>query len=275
MNEPSQSFFHVERRGHVGWLALNKPERHNALGPEFWREMPQVVASLDADPEVRVIVLTGAGPSFTSGLDLMRMAAELPLHTSAEPDGAQKQRLHALIRSMQACITCVERCRVPVIASVSGYCLGGGIDLITACDVRLCSADATFSVRETRLAMVADVGTLQRLPLLVGAGRARELVYTGRDFGAAEALAMGLVEQVLPDRATLDAAAQALAEQIAANAPLAVQGAKRVLVEADRARIDTGLEYVATWNAAHLDTQDLRAAITAAATRTKATFTGR
>jgi enoyl-CoA hydratase len=149
------------------------------------------------------------------------------------------------------------------------------VDLITACDIRLCAADALFSVRETRLAMVPDVGTLQRLPAIVGPGRARELVFTGRDFGAEEARAYGLVEQVLPDREALDAAALALAEQIARNPPLAVQGSKRVLVEADRARIESSLEYVATWNAAHLDTRDLRAAITALATRTTPTFEGR
>lgn len=268
-------FFRLEKRGPVARLVLDKPDRHNALGPEFWSGMPAAIAHVDADPDVRVLVLTGAGPSFTSGLDIPRMAGELPLQTSAEPDGQQKRKLHELIRAMQRAITSVERSRVPVIAAISGYCLGGGVDLITACDLRLCSAEATFSVRETRLAMVADVGTLQRLPLIVGPGRARELVYTGRDFGAEEALRIGLVEQVLPDRAALDVAVDALADQIAANAPLAVQGAKRVLVEADRARIDTGLEYVATWNAAHLDTRDLRAAITAMATRSKPEFSGR
>lgn len=267
-------FFRLERRGHVGWLAFADPDRHNALGPAFWSGMPAAVAALDGDPEVRVIVVSGDGRSFTSGLDLARMAASLPLQ-GAEPDGLQKRKLHELIRSMQAAISCVERARVPVVAAISGYCLGGGVDLATACDLRLCSADATFSVRETRLAMVADVGTLQRLPALVGPGRARELVYTGRDFGAEEALRIGLVERVLPDRAALMEAASALAEQIAANAPLAVQGAKRVLVEGDRARIDTGLEYVATWNAAHLETRDLRAALMAMATRTPPTFEGR
>jgi enoyl-CoA hydratase len=270
----SGPFFRVERRGHVASITFDRPERHNALGPEFWDGMAAVVAAVDADLEVRVIVLSGAGASFTSGLDLARMAGVLPLSTG-EPDGQQKRALHELIRRMQAAISAVERSRVPVIAAISGYCLGGGVDLITACDLRLCSADATFSVRETRLAMVPDVGTLQRLPAIVGPGRARELVYTGRDFGADEALRMGLVEQVLPDRATLDAAAAALADQIAANAPLAVQGSKRVLVEADRARVETGLEYVATWNAAYLDTRDLRTAFAAAATRTTPTFEGR
>jgi enoyl-CoA hydratase len=269
-------FFQVERRGAVAHLVLSQPERRNALGPEFWDEMPAVMASLEADAEVRCVVLSGAGPCFTSGLDLVRMTPLLPIDLGpGGPDGSKTAQLHALIRKMQQAVSAVERCRMPVLAAVHGYCLGGGVDLITACDFRYCAQDATFGVRETRLAMVADVGTLQRLPLLVGVGRARELVFTGRDFGADEALQMGLVERVLPDHATLLEAAFAAAELIASHPPLAVQGAKRVMVEADRSRIDQGLEYVATWNAAYLRTQDLGAAMGAAMSKQKVTFQGR
>jgi enoyl-CoA hydratase len=265
----------VERDGAIARVVLAAPERLNALGPEFWDAFPSALREIDRDRSVRCAVLVGDGRAFTSGLDVVRMLPLVPLSNGAGADGARQQELHELIRRMQAAITAAERCRVPVIAAVHGWCIGGGVDLITACDLRLCSADAVFSVRETRLAMVADVGTLQRLPAIVGPGRARELVFTGRDFGADEALRYGLVEQVLPDRDALHAAAAELARVIAANPPLAVQGAKRVLVEADRARVDQGLEYVATWNAAHLDSQDLRAAFAAAATRQKATFEGR
>lgn len=267
-------FLKLERRGAVARVTFDRPEKRNALGPAFWDGMAPLFASLDADPAVRCVVIDGEGPAFTAGLDFVGMADRLDLQAT-DLDGLRQQRLHQLIRGMQGAITCVERCRVPVIAAVHGHCLGGGVDLITACDLRYSAADATFGVRETRLAMVADVGTLQRLPAIVGPGRARELVYTGRDFGADEAHRIGLVDQVHPDKAATLEAALATAAAIAQNPPLAVQGAKRVLVEADRARVDASLEYVATWNAAHLRSRDLLAAFAALATRAKPSFEGR
>jgi enoyl-CoA hydratase len=272
----SEGFFEVERAGSVARITMSRPEKRNALGPAFWDGMAPLFAEIDADLSVRCVVLDGAGPSFTAGLDLVTMAAALPVDLGPSgPDGRRQQALHAMIRRMQAAISSVERCRVPVIAAVHGHCLGGGVDLITACDVRLCAADAVFGIRETRLAMVADVGTLQRLPAIVGPGRARELVFTGRDFGAEEALRIGLVDRVLPDAAALREAALETARAIAANPPLAVEGAKRVMVEADRARIEASLEYVATWNAAHLRTRDLAAAFAAMATKQDPEFEGR
>lgn len=269
-------FLRLERRGPVVRVTLNNPEKLNALGPEFWDGMSPMFASIDADPSIRCAVLDGEGEAFTSGLDVARILGRLPIDlAAAPPDGFRQQQLHQLIRAMQAAVTSVERCRVPVIAAIHGYCIGGGVDLITACDLRLCTADTTFSVRETRLAMVPDVGTLQRLPAIVGPGRARELVYTGRDFDAETAYRIGLVEGIFPGKAALLDAAFALADQIGANPPLAVQGAKRVMVEADRARIDAGLEYVATWNAAHLRSRDLGIAFAAMVTRQKPEFEGR
>ncbi|MEZ4238939.1 MAG: crotonase/enoyl-CoA hydratase family protein [Myxococcota bacterium] len=272
----ADSYFQTERHGPVLRLTLSRPDKRNAMGPAFWDGMAPQIEAIDADLDVRCEVLDGAGASFTAGLDLMQMAGTLPIDLGpAAPDGRKQAALHALIRRMQAAISSVERCRVPVIAAVHGHCLGGGVDLITACDIRYCAADAVFGVRETRLAMVADVGTLQRLPAIVGPGRARELVFTGRDFGAEEALRIGLVDRVLPDAEALREAALQTAREIAANAPLAVEGAKRVLVEADRARVEASLEYVATWNAAHLRTRDLGAAFAAFASRTPPDFEGR
>jgi enoyl-CoA hydratase len=158
---------------------------------------------------------------------------------------------------------------------VHGYCLGGGVDIITACDIRLAAADATFGVRETKIAMVADLGTLQRLPAIVGPGIARELVFTGRDFDAAYAERIGLVSRVLPDAEALREAAFAMAREIADNPPLAVQGAKRVMNEAVTREFDRGLEYVSTWNAAHVVTQDLGVAVTAFVSKQKPEFSGR
>ena len=261
--------------GHVGTLRLTDVHKLNAMGLEFWDGMEGLVREIDADRNVRVLVITGAGRAFTAGLDLMAIMPRIPIGTDGKPNGERQARLHQMIRDMQAAITTVERCRVPVIAAVHGHCIGGGVDLITACDIRLAAADARFSVREVKLAMVADVGTLQRLPAIVGQGVARELAYTGRDFDAAYAEKVGLVSRVLPDRDALLTAAYALAEEIAANPPLAVQGSKRVMTAATRGEIDRGLEYVATWNAAHLVTQDLGVAIAAWASKEKPEYSGR
>lgn len=265
----------VQVEGPIARLTLNLPDKLNALGKWFWDGMVDAVARIDADRAVRVLIIDGAGRAFTAGLDLMSMMSSLPIGNGGPPDGARQARLHQMIRDMQQPITCLERCRVPVIAAVHGYCLGAGVDIITACDIRLAAADATFGVRETRMAMVADVGTLQRLPRIVGPGVARELVFTGRDFDAAHAERIGLVNRVLPDVDALRAAADALAGEIAANPPLAVQGAKRVMNEAARAEIDRGLEYVATWNAAHLVTQDLGVAVAAFVSKQTPEYAGR
>lgn len=267
-------FFHLQIRDHVAHVQLNRPEKMNAMNLAFWQEIPGAFAEIDRNLDVRVVLLSGAGRGFSAGLDILDMASQLPMDGDGTPDGQRQADLHALIRRMQAAITCVERCRVPVIAAIHGVCIGGAVDLITACDMRLASADARFSVRETRLAMVADVGTLQRLPALVGQGMARELVFTGRDFGADFAKEIGLVNRVLPDPQALDEAAQALALEIAANPPLTVQGAKRVLNEATKYEIDRGLEFVALWNTAHLVTQDLGVAVSAFATKQPAEFSG-
>lgn len=260
--------------GYVAHVRLNRPEKLNAMGPEFWDDMPGVFAEIDQNRDIRAVVLSGAGRSFTAGLDLMAMMPRLPFG-EGPPDGAKQARLHQMIRDMQRAITCVERCRVPVVAAVHGHCIGGGVDLITACDVRLASADAKFSVREVRLAMVADMGTLQRLPAIVGQGVARELVFTGRDFDAAYAERIGLVNRVLADADAVRSEAFDVARAIAENPPLAVQGAKAVLNEAQRYETDRGLEYVASWNAAHLINQDLGVAVAAFVSKEKPEYSGR
>jgi enoyl-CoA hydratase len=162
----------------------------------------------------------------------------------------------------------------PVIAAVHGACLGAGVDLITACDIRLASADAVFSVRETRIAMVADIGSLQRLPRVIGDGHAREWIFTGADYDARRALEVQLLNAVLPDREALLARARELARTIAANSPLAVQGAKQVLGFGTRREVDANLDYVALWNAAFLHSEDLGEAMQAFTERRGPSFKG-
>ena len=206
------------------------------------------------------IVIAGRGPSFTVGLDLVAFGS------IAASDGspvAQRRNLLSKIKRMQWTMTSLDKCDKPVIAAIHGYCLGGGIDLITACDVRLAAADAVFSIRETRIAMVADVGTLQRLPRIVGAGHTAELALTGKDIGAERARDIGLVNDVLPDVEAVQKAAIEMAHEIAANSPLAVQGTKHVLRAADGKSVDEALEYVALWNSSFLQSNDLMEAMAA------------
>ena len=265
----------VERDGHVATLWLDRPEQRNAMGPAFWADLPVAMAELDDDPEVRAVVLAARGPHFTAGLDLAAMAGDVVGAPGGASPAARATRFLATVTRLQRSITSVERCAKPVVAAIHGACIGGGVDLVTACDIRLCSADATFSVRETRIAMVADVGTLQRLPRIVGRGHAAELALTGRDIGAERAHQIGLVNDVLADTAALHAAARGLAADIAANSPLAVQGTKHVLRACEDRSVDEGLDYVGVWNAAFLVSDDLSEAMTAFFEKRPATFTGR
>ena len=266
--------FELEVHGHVAHLKLSRPEKLNAMGLEFWDRLPSFVAQIDEMMEVRAAVLSGEGKAFSVGLDFFDIMPRLGMGSTG-PDGERQRQLHQLIRHMQRAVTSIERCRVPVIAAIHGYCLGGGVDLVTACDIRLAAESAVFGVREPKVAIVADIGTLQRLPRLIGAGLARELIYSGRDFNAVYAQEIGLVNRILPDRNAVIESAIALAEEIAKNAPLAVQGSKQVMIEADRGAIDRELEYVATWNAAHLLSQDLGTAVAAFAAKKEPDFRGR
>ncbi|EHR61847.1 crotonase/enoyl-CoA hydratase family protein [Saccharomonospora cyanea] len=264
----------VERGGHVAEVTLLGPGKGNAMGPDFWRELPLAFAELDTDPDVRAIVLTGSGRNFSYGLDLAAMLPSWAGYLSGDALARPRREFLDEIRRMQDSITAVARTRKPVIAAVSGWCIGGGVDLVAAADIRLASADARFSVREVRVAIVADMGSLQRLASIIGEGHLRELAFTGKDIDAARAEKIGLVNDVHPDRdATLEAA-RSMAADIAANPPLVVQGAKDVLSVNTEQRIDAGLRYVATWNAAFLPSHDLNEAVQAFLQRREPEFRG-
>ena len=269
----TSSVLTIERDGHTATLWLDRAERRNAMGPAFWEDLPVLMHELADDPEVRAVVIAGRGPHFTTGLDLGAFGT-IATGDGAASEAARRRRLLAGIKHMQGAITAVADCPKPVIAAVHGYCIGGGVDLITACDIRLAAADAVFSVRETRIAIVADVGTLQRLPGIVGAGHVAELAFTGKDITAARAREIGLVNDIHADAAAVVAAARALAAEIAANSPLAVQGTKAVLRACAGRSVAEGLDYVALWNAAFLTSNDLGEAMTAFVQKRPPHFTG-
>lgn len=264
------TFFRIERDGAVARIVMNKPDKANSMTPEFWSELPRVVAVLGRDQSVRCAVVSGEGRHFSGGMDLAAFAGIANLFRS-EP-GRAAFALRELILSLQDAFTAIERARFPVIAAVHGACIGGAIDLITACDIRIASADATFAVEEIHIGMAADVGTLQRLPKLIAPSVAAELCYSGRRFDAAEAKAIGLVSAVYADRERLVEAANALAHAIAQKSPLAMAGIKKNLAYARDHSVADGLDHIATWNGGMLRADDLMAAVQAKMAKTTATF---
>ena len=260
----------LEIDGHVAWLTLCRPERRNAMGMAFFRELTEHVRRLDDDPDVRAVVIRAQGKSFSVGLDLMEAGAML-----GGSGADDRERLRKRILQLQESNNALERCRKPVIAAVHGHCIGGGIDLLSACDIRLASQETLFSIRETRIAIIADLGTLQRLPHIIGQGWFRELALTGRDFSAAEALQMGFVTRVCDNRgATIEAAGE-LAREIAGLAPLTVQGVKDVINYSRDNGVYPGLDYVAQKNAAVLSSEDLKEAVTAFMEKRDPVFQGK
>jgi enoyl-CoA hydratase len=262
----------IERDGHVATVWLNRPDKLNALNLPFWDDIPRAMEELGDDPAVRAVVVAARGKAFTVGIDLTLLAQVAGAGTGS--DASRKLARYEEVKRMQWTMTSIAQCRKPVIAAVHGYCLGAGIDLITACDIRLASQDAIFSVRETRMAMVADVGTVQRLPRLIAAGHVAELLYTGKDIGAQRAREIGLVNDVYPDAASVVEAARSLAEEIAANSPLAVQGAKKVLAAEADMSLDDALDHIALYNSAFIESRDIVEATTAFFEKRDPNFTG-
>lgn len=255
MSELESSFFLVDRQGPVVRLSMNRPEKANGMTPDFWTELPRLLQFLDRDETVRAVVLTGEGKHYTGGMDLASFASVAALF-SEEP-GRAAYAFRDKIMQLQGALSAIEKARFPVIAAIHGACIGGGIDMICACDIRLATQDAYFAIEEINIGMAADVGTLQRLPKLISPAIAAELAFTGRRFGAEEAHGFGLVGSLSQDRDALISAAMAMAQEISAKSPLAMAGVKRNLTYSRDHSVEDGLDYVATWNAGMLRAEDL------------------
>lgn len=252
--------------GPVATIELHRPEKANAIDLAMWHDIRRAMGWLDDTPQARVAILCGAGRHFTSGIDLSLLASVG--EQAADPcAGRARDKLRRVILDLQDTLTAIERCRKPVLAAIHGACIGGGIDLIAACDLRYCSADAMFSVKEIDVGMTADLGTLQRLPRLIGEGLARELAYTGRSVDGTEARELRLVNRCYDTREALMAGVGELAAAIAAKSPLAVRGCKEMITYARDHSVADGLNYIATWNAAMLLSADLGEAQQAARER--------
>jgi len=263
--------FDVEIDDHIAHLRMIRPERSNSMIPSFWRELPEIVDELSAKGKVRAIVLSAEGKHFCSGMDLEVFAN----HDAIGPEGGgaehgaaghrsrRNERFRSTAMKLQDTFTALERSRMPVLCAIQGACVGGGIDLVSAADMRYADETAFFSIAEINIAMTADVGTLQRMPRLVPEGIVRELAYTGRRWSAAEAHAAGFVNAVFADHDTLITGVMEVAAEISSKSPMAVWGTKQTMHYTRDHSVADGLEYIANWNAAMFDTDDMGEAFTA------------
>ncbi len=268
---PAFETLKIELADAVATVELNRPEKANAMNLRMWLELREAFRWADEEASVRVAVLRGAGPHFTAGIDL-ELLAGVREEIADACEGRMRENLRRLILDLQDSLTSIERCRKPVLAAVHGQCLGGGVDLVCACDMRYCSNDANFSIKEIDVGMTADVGTLQRLPKLIGGGMARELAYTGRAVAGPEAKEIGLVNRSYASVGMLFHEAAKIAATIAKKSPLAIRGIKEMIAYARDHSVADGLNYVATWNAAMLMSEDLTEAMTAARGKRAAKF---
>ena len=265
----------VDRGGstHVVEVVLVGPGKGNALGPEFWAEAPGVFEAHGADPDVRAVIVRGEGRNFSYGLDLVSMGPSiLPLVSGG---AAERARLVEAGEAMQRAFRAVAACSKPVIAAVDGWCIGAGVEFACACDVRLCTAEARFSLREVKVSIVSDLGGLQRLPFIIGEGRAREMALTGDDVDAGAAERMGLVNAVCPDPEALLQRARALAARIAANPPLAVAATKRVMNARLEDSVNRGLREALMQNGTVMPSADFQEALAAFIERRPPVFEGK
>ena len=262
--------FDVDITDRVAHVRLSRPDELNTMVPEFWRELPEIVTRLSDEAGARAVVISSTGRHFCAGMDLAVFTSG-NLHADAEL-GRRQARLRSNAKVLQWSFTALEKARMPVIAAVQGGCIGGAVDLVTACDIRYASEDAFFVVQEINIGMTADVGTLQRLGKVIPEGVARELAYTGRRMPAARAHQVGLVQEVFADAESLVAGALATAREIAGKSPLAIWGTKVAMNFARDHSVDEGLEQIATWQSGMFQPADMLEAFTARAEKREPVF---
>ena len=260
------STLEVKQEGHIAHVVLNRPDAMNSMIPEFWTELPAAIREIDDEGNARVIVISSTGKHFSAGMDL---SVFLNMKEDFKGDPSRRaERMRRMVMLLQDSFTAIEQARMPVIGAVQGGAIGGAVDLLSACDMRYCTQDAFFTIKETQLGMTADVGTLQRLPKLIPIGIVKELAYTGRNFGAAEAQQLGFVNQVFDDQESLLDAVMKIAQQIAMNSPLAVSGTKTMINYAAEHSVAESLTYMATWQAGMFQMEDVFKAMEAQKTKT-------
>jgi len=263
--------FSLDIKDHIAHLAFNRPHKSNSLHKEAWVEMKAVFEHLDDHQDVRVIILSGEGKHFCAGIDLA-MLMDLNQHDAIECEGRKREEIRKVIYHLQDCISAIEKCRKPVLAAIHGACVGGGVDIITACDMRYATADAYMCIKEVDMGLVADIGTLQRLPKLISYAMTAELAYTGRKVDGAEAAAVGLTNRSYADREEMMTDVTKLAATIAAKSPLVIRGTKEILQYTRDHTVDESLKYMGTFNAAYLSKREMEEAFKATMSEQAASF---
>ena len=255
------NYFDIEFLGHVAHIKLNRPEKRNAMNWDFWRDLPRIVGDIDTHARARCIVLSSTGPVFSAGLDLSLFGQDVFASSKTakmnEKELQTPQNFMSFLSFLQDSISSLQKARIPVICAIQGGCIGGGVDLICSADIRLATNDAFFSIRETKIGMVADVGTFPRIVKLLPEGIVKELAFTGRNFSAQEAKEYGFVNKLYESHGSLIEGALEIANEIASNSPAAVYGCKRVIDFSRDHTIDEGLEWINMWNASMLSQSEL------------------
>lgn len=258
----NHKYFKVEIEHKIAQVFFNRPGKANALNMDAWTEMQTVFETLSQSEDVRVIILAGEGKHFCAGIDL-ELLMSIGRFQDIACSGKRSEKVRGLILTLQQTITAIEKCSKPVLAAIHNGCIGGGVDIVTACDMRYCTEDAYFSVKEIDLGMVADLGTLQRLPKIISTGMAAEMAYTGRKVFGPEAKSIGLVNHCYASKDTLMEGVMEIASTIATKSPLSIRGTKDVLHYTKEHSVDDALNYMSTWNAAMLLSADLTEAFKA------------
>ncbi|HIG59411.1 MAG TPA: crotonase/enoyl-CoA hydratase family protein [Gammaproteobacteria bacterium] len=258
--------FEVSIKDNIARVQLNRPEKRNSMNPQFWKELPEIIRDIDQEARARVIVISSTGPHFSSGLDVSSFAGDARTASGADDKTRRIQAGSAFYNNvlhMQESFNCIEQARIPVLAAIQGGCIGGGVDLVTSCDIRYATADAFLTIFETNIGMTADVGTFPRLVKLIPEGYVKEMAYTGRRVAAAEAKQMGLINEVYTDQDAMLKAVMEIAAEIASKAPLAVYGCKKMINYARDHSTADGLDYIAIWNASHVKVEEIQEAMLA------------
>lgn len=252
VTSPNEFVYHVQ---------LNRPKKLNAMNSTFWREMSECFKGISTDGDCRTVVISANGKHFTAGLDLSDMGELMTILMGDEDVSRRFRMLDSFVSKCQDSFTSMEKCNKPVIAAVHSACIGAGVDMISAADIRLCTQDAYFQIKEVDLGLAADLGTLQRMPKIIGNDSlVRELAYTARKMYADEALRVGMIGRIFRDKEAMVQSALEMATVIASKSPVAVQGSKEQLNYARDHTVDEGLRNMVLWNAAHLQSEDVRVA---------------
>jgi enoyl-CoA hydratase len=265
------SCFAVEITNFIAKVKINKPEKANSLDLAGWQELRKVFEDLDQNSEVRVVILQATGKHFCSGMDLS-VFLQLQQTVADSCEGKKREKLRRFILDLQTCVSAISNCRKPVLAAIQGGCIGGGLDIAAACDMRYATENAVFCIKEVDLGIVADLGALQRLPAFMPQAVVREMAYTGKNLSGKEAVAVGLANQCFATQEEMLAAVEKIASTIAEKSPLVVRGIKETMDFSASHAIQDGLNFVATWNSATMLSNDMLEAAQAAMQKRKAVF---